>query len=176
MKTKHSSRLHIEMTIIGGLCAALLNMPPAAAAPIEMTVDHLLNICEASNVQAARERGDELGWQRLTDAETEEWRTHFTGYNGGTVEIIGWRRDKSGRADSLSFWATKGLNGHKMCSYSTRKVGGLLDDLSEQLGAPDNLDKNDTIENITAWWLRETVEYSFVKVGSSAIVTIGPRR
>lgn len=39
--------------------------------PTDMTVDRLFNICEAPTVRAATIKGDELGWQRQTDAETE---------------------------------------------------------------------------------------------------------
>lgn len=40
--------------------------------PENMKVDRLLAICEAPDVQAATVQGGKLGWQRLTDAETEE--------------------------------------------------------------------------------------------------------
>lgn len=40
----------------------------------------------------------------------------------------------------------------------------------------DNLDKNDAIESTTAWWKRGAVEYSFVQVGSSAVINIGSSR
>lgn len=103
-------------------------------------------------------------------------RTHFVAYNGGSVEVVGWRRDKVGEAESLSFWVAVGPNGHKACAYSTARPTGFLDAMSQQLGAPDNLDKNGAIKSITAWWKRGAVEYSFAQVGSSAIVSIGPSR
>lgn len=144
--------------------------------PIDLTVDRLFGICEAPTLRAASEKGDELGWDRLTDAETKEWRTHFLAYNGGSVEDVSWRRKSADETESLSFWIAAGPNAHKACMYSTKNPAGLLNSLSERLGAPDSLEKDDTIERITAWWERDAVEYSFVQIGSSAIVSVGPSR
>ncbi len=80
------------MRIAVSICVAFLNIGTATAMPIDMTVERLFSVCEAPTVRAATERGSELGWQRQTDAETEEWRTHFVAYNGGSLEIVGWRR------------------------------------------------------------------------------------
>ena len=177
IKTKRSGLCrYLEITIASGFCAAVLNAAPAVAAPIDMTVDRLLTICESQTVQAAQGKGEELGWQRLTDAEIEEWRTHFFGQNIATMEIVGWRREKNGRPESLSFWATKGQNQYRTCLYSTKKSVGLLDGLSERLGTPDKLDRNDATDNTTAWWIRDPLEYSLVQVGAAAIVTISPKR
>ncbi|NKB84715.1 hypothetical protein HED51_22905 [Ochrobactrum grignonense] len=140
-----------------------------------MTVDRLLDICEAPNVRAATVKGDELGWRRQTDAETEEWRSHFVAYNGGSVEVVGWRRDdNAGEADLLSFWVAVGPNGHKACTFSTKKPAGLLNALSERLGIPDTMEKEDAIEMISAYWKRGAVEYSFTQIGSTAAIAIGP--
>lgn len=142
--------------------------------PIGMTVDRLLDICEAPTVQAATVKGDELGWQRQTDAETEKWRKQFVAYNGGSVEVVGWRRDNAGDAESLSVWVAVGPNGHKACAYSTNKPAEFLLALSERLGSPDRLDKEDAIELISAYWKRDAVEYTFTQLGSSATINIGP--
>lgn len=142
--------------------------------PVDMTIDRLLDICAAPTVQTATMKGDELGWRRQTDTETEEWRNHFLAYNGGSVDVVGWRRDRADGAESLSFWVAVGPNGHKACAYSTARPAGLLDAMSQRLGVPDSLDKNDAIESTTASWRRGAVEYSFTQVGSSAIVNIGP--
>jgi hypothetical protein len=164
----------MRVTVISSICAAFLNVGAATAMPLNMTVDRLFSVCEAPTVGAAAGEGDELGWQRLTDAETEEWRTSFVGYNGGSVELVGWRREQGGAAESLSFWIAVGPNGHKACTYSTARPAGLLDALSERLGPPDTVDKNDAIESISAWWTRDEIAFSFVQVGSSALVSIGP--
>ncbi|OIS92560.1 hypothetical protein [Brucella cytisi] len=166
--------MRIRIMAIIGMCAALLNIGAAAAMPEDMTVGRLLNICKAPTMQAATLAGDQLGWRRLTDAETEEWRTHFVAYNGGSVEVVGWRRDKIDGAESLSFWIAVGLNGHKACAYSTKKPAEFLHALSERLGPPDTLDKEDAIEMVSAYWKRGAVEYSFTQVGSSATINIGP--
>lgn len=165
--------MSLRITVAGGICAAFLSIGVAAAMPMEMTADRLLDICGALTVQGAMEKGDELGWQRMTDAETEEWRTHFVGYNGGSVEIVGWRRDSAGGADSLSFWVAVGPSGHKACAFSTKKPAGFLDALSERLGVPDTFDKTEAAEVTSAWWKRGTVEYSFTQVGSSAVINVG---
>lgn len=144
--------------------------------PENMTVDRLVAICEAPDVQAATVQGDKLGWQRLTAAETEEWRAHFAGYNGGSVEAVGWRRESAGQTDSLSFWVAVGPNGHKACTYSMARAAGLLDALSARLGPPDTLEKEDAIEMISAYWKQGAVEYSFTQIRSSATIAVGPSR
>ncbi|MBP2573663.1 hypothetical protein [Agrobacterium tumefaciens] len=164
---------YLEISTIGSFYSAFLSVGVATAMPADITAERLLNICEAPTVQAAMIKGDEFGWPRLTDAETEEWRRSFVAYNGGSVDVVGWRHEKAGGAESLSFWVAIGPNGHKACAYSTLRPAGFLDALSERLGAPDNLDKNDAIKSTTAWWKRGAVEYSFVQVGSSAVINIG---
>ncbi len=166
--------MRMRMTVISGICAAFLNFGAAKATPTDMTVDRLFDICEAPTVRAATEKADELGWRRLADAETKEWRTRFLAYNGGSVEGASWRRSLTDGIESLSFWIAVGPNAHKACTYSTQKPAGLLGALSERLGAPDNLDKDAMIESIAASWKRGAVEYSFVQVGSSAVINIGP--
>ncbi len=51
-----------------------------------------------------------------------------------------------------------------------------MDALSERLGAPDNLDKNDAINSVTALWKRGAIDYSFVQVGASAVINISSSR
>lgn len=171
--TERSSPLrHLGVSTIGSFCSAFLSFGVTTAMPAE----RLLTICEAPTVQTAMTKGDELGWPRLTDAETEEWRRSFVAYNGGSVDVVGWRHEKAGGVESLSFWLATGSNGHKACAYSTPRPAGFLDASSERLGAPDNLDKNDAIESMTAWWKRGAVDYSFAQVGSSAVVNIGSSR
>lgn len=159
---------YLGVMTVGGICAAFVDFAVAVAMPVDMTADRLLDICEAPTVQAVLVKGDELGWPRMTDAETEDWRRHFVAYNGGSVEVVGWRDE----AESLSFWIATGPNGHKACAYSTARPAGFLDALSKRLGAPDNLDRNDAIESTMARWTRSPVEYSFVQVGASAIINI----
>ncbi|WP_432355115.1 hypothetical protein RMR16_020155 [Agrobacterium sp. rho-13.3] len=166
----------MRIPVMSAICVAYLNIGAAAAMPENMTVDRLLAICDATDVQAATVQGDKLGWQRLTDAETEGWRTDVVGYNGGSVEVVGWRRESAGRTDSFSFWVAVGQNGHKACTYSTARPAGLLDALSARLGPPNTLDKEDSVEMISAYWKQGAVEYSFTQIGSSATIAVGPSR
>ncbi|WP_421522042.1 hypothetical protein [Ochrobactrum quorumnocens] len=166
----------MRISVISGLWAAFLSVGTATASPENMTVDRFLAICEATDLQAATEKGDDLGWQRLTDAETEEWRTHFVGYNGGSVEAVGWRRQTAGQAEPLSFWGAVGPNGHTACTYSTARPDGLLDALSVQLGLSHTLEKTDSIEMISAYWKHGAVADSFTQIGSSITIAVGPSR
>lgn len=60
---------------------------------MDMTADRLLDLYAAPTVAVARGIGDEWGWTRMSDAETDEWRRHFLHYNGGTLEHVSWRRE-----------------------------------------------------------------------------------
>lgn len=156
--------------------ATFLSFGEAAATSADMTVDRLLGVCEAPTVQEAMVNGDKLDWQRLSSTDIEEWRRSFVGYNGGSVDVVGWRHEREGGVELLSFWIAAGPDGHKACAFTTPRPAGFVDALSERLGAPDNLDKNDAIESVTAAWKRGAVEYSFVQVGSSAVINIGSSR
>lgn len=168
-------RRYLKVSTISCL-AALLSFGEAAATPADMTVEHLLTICEAPTVQEAMVNGDKLDWKRLTDADMDEWRRSFAGYHGGSVDVVGWRHEREGGAELLSFWIAAGPDGHKACAYATPAPADFMDALSERLGAPDNLDKNDVIESVTAGWKRGTVDYSFVQVGTSAVINISSSR
>lgn len=156
--------------------AALLSFGEAAATPADMTVDRLLDVCEAPTVQEAMVNGDKLDWQRLSNDDIEEWRRSFVGYNGGSVDVVGWRHEREGGAELLSFWIAAGPDGHKACAFTTPRPAGFMDALSERLGAPDNLDKNDAINSVTALWKRGAIDYSFVQVGASAVINISSSR
>ncbi|MCP2137509.1 hypothetical protein J2S28_004612 [Rhizobium sp. SLBN-94] len=161
---------------VGGIFAAFLDFAIATSMPTDMTVERLLDICEAPTVQAVVVKGDELDWQRLTDANIGEWRRSFVGYNGGSADVVGWRDEKAGKAQLLSFWIATGPNGHKACAYTTPTPASFMDALSERFGAPDNIDKNDVIESVTAGWKRGAVDYSFVQIGSSAVINMSSSR
>ncbi|MCZ4431854.1 hypothetical protein O3S81_19240 [Agrobacterium sp. SOY23] len=167
---------YLKVATISSCFAAFLSFGEAAATPADMTVERLLTICEASTVLEAMVNGDELGWKRLTDADIDEWRRSFVGHNGGSVDVVGWRHEREGGAELLSFWIAVGPDGHKACAFTTPRPAGFLDALSDRLGSPDNLDKNDVIESVTAAWKRGAVDYSFVQVGSSAVINISSSR
>lgn len=164
----------IRKFVIGSFLTAFLSAGAVMAMPVDMNVDRLISICESSTVSGAAAKGDELGWPRLTDAETEEWRTGFVAYNGGAVEVVGWKRTQADAVDLLSFWVATGPNGHRACMYSTTQPDGLLSALSERLGSPESLEKYDAIESVSASWLRGELRYSFTQVGSHASVNVGP--
>jgi hypothetical protein len=157
------------------ICAVLGAMSaPAAAAGL--TAARLIDICAAPSVEIATQMGDALGWPRLPDAQTKEWRAAFLAHNGGTVDLVGWSRDTGDAPESLSFWIATGPNGHKACTYSTQRPAGLLDELTAILGAPDSLDRNDELPRVSAVWVRASRLYTFSRLGSVALVTIGPDR
>ncbi|MCR9058436.1 MAG: hypothetical protein NXI02_13960 [Rhodobacteraceae bacterium] len=137
-----------------------------------MTAERLFDICEASTVDEAAAKGEKLGWQRMSDAQLEEWRASFVGYNGGSVEVLGWQQETPGAAVSLSFWIATGPNAHKACSFSTKQPGDLLEAISERLGSPDSLNKDDALGVVSASWKRDGAEYYFSQVGSSVAVNV----
>lgn len=174
-KTKHNRpRQYLLCVIMSALCVASLNIRSVTAEPIDITAEKLLNICTASTLQIAGERGNVLGWQKLTDVETDALRDTLFGYDPNSVKIVGWKQITTGRPDVL--WFATRTPRLKTCSYSSRKAADLLDGLSKHLGTPDRLDRDDSAESITVSWLRNELEYSFVQVRSSAIVTIGSQR
>ncbi|MGU3401300.1 hypothetical protein ACLBWS_16410 [Brucellaceae bacterium D45D] len=165
-------RQYLLCVIMSALCVASMNIKSVIADPIDMTAEKLLDICSSSTVQMAETKGDVLGWKKMTDAERDELRSTLG--NPSSTEIVGWRRSGTGRPEFLWF-ATHAA--HVMtCWYTKPDATGLLDSLSEHLGSPDELDKNDAANSITALWLRNQLEYSFVQFRSSAIVTIGSER
>ncbi|MFB9951481.1 hypothetical protein ACFFP0_21745 [Rhizobium puerariae] len=148
----------------------LLASGAAAAMPSPLTVPRLLDICLSSTVSEATAKGNALGWGRMKDQETEEWRTNFLAYNGGSVDVIGWRRGENEGDGLLSFWIAKGPNSHRACSYSLAGPSKLLAALIEQLGTPGTSDKSDL--GTTAYWKHGSMEVSFSQFGSSTIVNI----
>lgn len=144
----------------------------STAAPEEMTVSRLIGICTVSSIKDASARGDELGWQRMSEADTSQWRSAFAGYNGVSVDVVGWKREPSDNTDSLSFWIAVGPNGHQACVYSTKRPAGLMDALKARLGPPVSFDHIKEIESTTAFWKKEGMEYAFSQTGSSAMIHI----
>ena len=140
-----------------------------------MTADRLIDLYAAPTVAAAAVIGDALGWERLTEADTEEWRRHFLAYNMGTVDHVGWRRETASGRESLSFWIATGPNAHKACSYSATASNAMLEGLTARLGPPDTLDKNEDIQMTTAWWTVGAVDYALTQIGTTSTVSVGPR-
>lgn len=155
------------------MAAVLMVLPiseAAVAIPPTPTVAQLLDICLSSTVSEAAAKGSALGWDRMRDQETAAWRRSFLAYNGGSVDVIGWRRGENEGAGLLSFWIAKGANSHRACSYSLAGPSALLDALTEHLGTPDTLDKSGS--GATAYWKKGAMEVSFSQFGSSTDVNI----
>jgi hypothetical protein len=104
--------------------------------PSVLTSTQLFDFCASQTIAEAERKGGQLGWRRMAAAELVEWRASFASYNGGSVEVLGWRRGGKNGDDSLSFWVARGLNEHRACSYSAANPTRLLDDLSERFGTP----------------------------------------
>lgn len=144
------------------------------AAPHTLSPARLLEVCSSETIAEVTAKGDQLGWEAVpaTDPGTIEWRQSFMSYNGGSVDVVGWRKNSTENEESISFWIAQGPNAHKACSYSVKVAGGLLDALIELLGRPSNLDRNEVA--ITAFWKPGRGEVSFSQVGSAALVVVSP--
>ncbi len=157
----------------GVICSTLLS-GTAVAMSAPVSADLLLDICRAPTLEEAARLGDGLGWSRQTDAETQEWRTSFNAYNGGSVNVVGWRSGEADDAQILAYWVSDGPNVHTACAYSAPSADSLLDALRERLGPPDSLEHHEELEMTSAWWTRGSLAYSFNQVGSRLGFTVGP--
>jgi hypothetical protein len=154
----------------GAVLSVLLAVQPAAATPPLPTLTQLLDFCGSQTMAEAEAKAGQFGWRRMTDADLQDWRAGFIAYNGGTVEVSGWRRGDKTTDDSLSFWIARGPNGHRACSLTATNPAKLLDDLSERFGAPTSLDKRE--RGTTAVWQLGATEISFSQVGASAVLYV----
>jgi hypothetical protein len=157
-------RQALLILLIFSLSGKALAMPPL------LSIDQFLEVCRSDTVAEATAKGDAFGWARMEDSQIEDWRTHFLAYNGGTVQVIGWRRGESDGDGLLSFWIAIGPNGHKACSYSLAHPEGLLDGLIDHFGKPASLDKYEfgTVAN----WQQGLAEVSYSQVGSSTGIVV----
>ncbi|NGN40752.1 hypothetical protein G6N74_06720 [Mesorhizobium sp. CGMCC 1.15528] len=163
----------MRRTILWLAFVACIPCGHAQANPSAITLDQLFSICESRSVSEAVSQGDRLGWQRSSEAQLDDWRQSFVGYNGGSVEVVGWRRGEPERGDSLQFWVAEGPNSHKACYYSASDAAGLLDALSQRIGKPDSLDKNEVV--ISAHWKTGSTEVYYSQAGAGALVNISSR-
>jgi hypothetical protein len=154
----------------GAVLSVLLATRPAAATPPLPSLTQLFDFCGSQTMAEAEAKAGQFGWRRMTDAELQDWRTGFIAYNGGFVDVSGWRRGDKASDDSLSFWIARGLNGHRACSLTVTNPAKLLDDLSARFGAPTSLDKREL--GTSAVWQRGGTEISFSQVGSSAVLYV----
>jgi hypothetical protein len=160
----------MRKAMTGVVLNALFAVGSAAATPPTLTLPQLLDFCDSQTMASAEAKADQFGWHRMTDADLKDWRTGFIAYNGGSVDVLGWRRGDKAGDDSLSFWVARGPNGHQACAYSVTNPATLFDDLSARFGAPTSLDKRESAT--TAVWKRGAAEISFSQVGSSAVLYV----
>lgn len=154
----------------GAVLSVLLAVQPAAATPPLPTLTQLFDFCGSQTMTEAEAKADQFGWRRMADADLHDWRAGFIAYNGGTVEVSGWRRGDNISDNSLSFWIARGPDGHRACLLTVTNPAKLLDDLSERFGAPTSLDKREL--GTTAVWKRGSTEISFSQVGSNAVLYV----
>lgn len=155
------------------LSAALLvlsNVTAMAATPSALTTAQLLDFCRSTTMAEARSKGSVLGWRDMSDADDNGWREGFLNMNGGTVDIVTWRRGENDADGILSFWIANGESRHRACAYSTGTTDGLLDSLKQAFGAPTSVLPSDVGEVVT--WTHGSMEVNFSRVGSSAGVVI----
>lgn len=150
------------------MCSFFLVVECAFASPKNLTATQLIDFCSSSTVSDASAKGDQFGWRKMTDAALHEWRTSFISYNGGSVDVTGWKRGGDEHGESLAFWIAQGPNSHKACSYSLGSDPGLLGGLSEILGVPETVEGT----NANAHWKTELMEVYYTQVGSSTLVNI----
>jgi hypothetical protein len=158
--------LNRAIVVLSGICTFAGD---AASMPAKLTVSQFLEICRSSTVAEATAKGDLVGWPRMSEAQTRQWRSSFHSYNGGRVEVTGWKRGERDTDGSLSFWIATGPNGHKACSHSAAP-DHFLEGLTEQLGAPASLDGSGS--DVTASWQKGAVEAYLVRSGSIELITM----
>jgi hypothetical protein len=141
---------------------------PAWAMALDM--DQLMGVCLSTTLAEAAEAGDRLGWVSEDPQALEDWRSGFLGYNGGPVEVIGWRQGEAEKDEALSFWVAGGVNAHRACTYSASDGKGLLAALTDRFGLPKQSDT--TPIGGSAYWFSDGYEIAFTHVASSALVNI----
>ena len=144
------------------------------AAPQTLTPKRLLEVCSSETIAEVTAKGNQLGWETIpaTDPSTMEWRRSFVSYNGGSVDVVGWRKSSTENVETISFWVAEGPNAHRACSYSVNVADGRLDALIELLCRPSSLYKDEV--STTAFWKQGKREISYSQVGSAAGVVISP--
>jgi hypothetical protein len=153
--------------------AMLLAVPaaaPALAAPQRaLTTAQLVDFCHSLTMAEAEGKASALGWGKMDDHVNDGWRQGYLSMNGGSVDVITWRRSDM-VTEALSFWIAIGESSQRVCAYSTKNPAGLLDSLNDQFGKPSSVLKHDFGEVV--FWTKGSMEVSFSRIDSSAGVTI----
>lgn len=151
-------------------CAAppLIGCSPAMSLGADLTV--ILDVCEATSLVEATNRAERLGWPAIP--EDRDWRAGFERHNGGSVDVVGWRRGAREGDGLLSYWVASGHDPHSACSFTTDQPG-LLEALRDRFGAPDTIEEHGDI--VSAFWKRGEAEVSLTRIGTSGSLTISRR-
>jgi len=144
-----------------------------AAMPAPLTLDQLVEICGSSTIAEAAARGDTSGWGRMSDQIVANWKAGFLAYNGGPVQVVGWRRSDDEKDGLLSFWIAGGPNAQKACTYMIFGQAGFLEGLEKRFGSPDGRDQYD--DRITAFWKKGPQEIAFSGTSANVLVTISSK-
>ena len=149
-------------------------LPLYAAAASEqppVNVEIIVDVCMALNVSDAAVKGGALHWHRIID---KEWEKSFTRYNGGTVEVVGWRGGDDERDGLLSFWIANGPSPHKSCSYIGPASGEeIIKETTARLGVPSTL-KTDELGTFAEWGV-DSERVELYRVGTLVSITFLPR-
>lgn len=160
----------VRKITLAAMLVVLSSKAAMAAPPSALTTAKLLDFCRSTTVAEAESKGNLLGWRKTGDADNNGWREGFLGMNGGTVDIVTWRRGENDADGILSFWVANGESRHRACSYSTGTPDGLLDSLKQEFGTPTDVLNHDFGEVVT--WTQGSMEVSFSRVNSSAGIVI----
>ncbi len=164
----------MRMTAIGIAtflaCAVLPVAGSLSAMSASADLTAILDVCEATSLDEAANRGEQLGWPKAP--EDRDWRAGFERHNGGPVQVVGWRRIEREGDGLLSYWVASGRHPHTACSFSTDQPG-LLEALRDRFGTPDTFEEHDDI--VSAFWKRGEAEISLTRVGASSSLNISRR-
>ena len=141
---------------------------PAASTGVEFST--ILDVCEAVTLDEATAKGERLGWPAAP--EDRDWRAGFERHNGGTVQVVGWRRSEREGDGLLSYWVASGPNAHTACGFVTDQPG-LMEAIRDRFGAPNTLKKQGDI--VSAFWQRASAEVSFTRVGANSNLNLSRR-
>jgi hypothetical protein len=87
-------------------CAVLSAAGSWSAMSASADFTAILDVCEATSLDEATNRGGRLGWPAAP--EDRDWHAGFERHNGGPVHVVGWRRTEREGDGLLSYWVASG--------------------------------------------------------------------
>lgn len=148
-------------TTLRPLAILLVAMPIGAAAQSRVTPEALLDFCRAPTIEAARQKGDAIGWPAASERDMEQWRQAAERSGASRIAVLGWQRPD--RESGLWFWISSGQNTYRACAFTTREGEGLREALERRFGAPDHGDDSAALRS--AFWKRDGSQIAFSSVG-----------